>query len=63
MPKSGQWVQPVMDGYEMKCCGCGLRHIFDFRIVKGIRNGKKIERVQLRAFRKHEAGEKKGREK
>jgi len=42
-----------MDGYEMKCCGCGLRHIFDFRIVKGIRDGKKIERVQLRAFRKH----------
>ena len=53
MPKSGEWVQPVMEGYEMKCCGCGLRHIFNFRIVRGTRDGKKIERVQLQAFRKH----------
>ena len=35
--KSGEWVQPVRKGYRMKCCGCGLVHILDFRILKNKR--------------------------
>jgi len=49
--KNGEWIQPVKRGYLMKCCDCGLVHKIDFRIIKGIRKGRKIERVQLRAYR------------
>lgn len=37
------WVQPVMTGYRMGCCDCGLVHTLDFRIVDG--------KVQFRARR------------
>jgi len=43
--KSGEWVQPVMKGYKMACCDCGLVHTINFKIVH---NGKK---VRLQAFR------------
>jgi len=39
----GEWVQPIMKGYKMMCCDCGLVHIMNFRII-----GKK---VQIQAFR------------
>ncbi len=26
------WIQPVMKGYKMSCCDCGLVHNLDFRI-------------------------------
>lgn len=45
--KSGDWVQPIRRGYRMKCCGCGLIHRIDFRLVKRGRGHK----IQLRAFR------------
>lgn len=47
--KANKWEQPVMNGYLMKCCDCGLVHKVDFRIVYG----KKEEdnRVQLRMTR------------
>lgn len=28
----GEWVKPVMKGYYMKCCGCGLVHKLDFKV-------------------------------
>lgn len=34
-PKAGEWVQPVMDGYLMKCCDCELVHRMNFRVVRG----------------------------
>ena len=39
-PKPGEWVQPVQNGYLMKCCDCGLVHRVDFRVVKNNKNGK-----------------------
>lgn len=27
-----RWVQPVMDGYKMACCDCGLVHDISFRV-------------------------------
>lgn len=44
--KSGEWVQPVMRGYLMGCCDCGLVHRLDFRIV-----GSRKLKVQFRAYR------------
>jgi len=31
-PVSGEWVQPVREGYKLACCDCGLVHKVDFRI-------------------------------
>lgn len=47
--KENKWEQPIMNGYLMKCCDCGLVHEVDFRIAYG----KKEEdnRVQLRMRR------------
>lgn len=30
----GEWVQPIRRGYLMKCCGCGLVHRLNFRLVR-----------------------------
>lgn len=42
-----KWIQPVMRGYRMACCDCGLVHDMDFKVV---RHGKR-NNVQLRARR------------
>jgi hypothetical protein len=34
------WIYPVMKGYKMACCDCGLVHDLEFRIVE---NGKRVE--------------------
>lgn len=28
------WQQPIMDGYRMQCCDCGLIHEIQFRVYK-----------------------------
>jgi hypothetical protein len=28
------WEKPIMKGYKLACCDCGLVHIVDFRVVK-----------------------------
>lgn len=43
--KEGEWVQPIMNGYRLSCCDCGLVHEINFRIIE---KGKKI---QLQAYR------------
>lgn len=31
----GEWIRPSMTkGYVQECCGCGLRHLIKFRVVK-----------------------------
>jgi len=47
--KANSWQQPVMKGYLMKCCDCGLVHEMDFRIAYGKTEDK--NRVQFRARR------------
>ncbi len=44
---AGEWVTPVMNGYKLMCCDCGLVHNFKFRI-----KGKSIE---MCAFRVNES--------
>jgi hypothetical protein len=31
---SDVWIKPVMSGYKMKCCDCGLVHEIDFRVLE-----------------------------
>lgn len=56
--KRNEWQQPIMKGYQMVCCDCGLVHTMEFRVV-----GVRTKRVQFRcdraqkltvAFRKQE---------
>lgn len=30
-----EWLKPLMRGWKMRCCSCGLVHRFTFKIVKG----------------------------
>jgi hypothetical protein len=39
--EDGEWFRPKKKGFREQCCGCGLVHVVDFRIVDG--------RVELRA--------------
>lgn len=38
-----RWIQPVIRGYKMACCDCGLVHSLNFRVSGG--------RVQFQASR------------
>jgi hypothetical protein len=40
----GEWIEPCRRGFVVACCRCGLRHVMDFRVVRG--------RVQFRASRR-----------
>lgn len=31
--KDGEWITPVLKGYKLSCCDCGLVHNMEFRIV------------------------------
>ena len=43
----GEWVEPVIEGYKLCCCDCGLVHEVEFRVVDG--------QVQFRAYRDNRA--------
>lgn len=47
-----EWQMPIMKGYKMACCDCGLVHNFTFQVIdndtqKKIKNG----RVLIKATR------------
>lgn len=52
-----RWVQPVMKGYKMGCCDCGLVHEMEFKVMKVVKllaNGYvKLESVPAGAFLVH----------
>jgi Zn-finger protein len=48
-PASGEWVQPVRNGYLMQCCDCGLVHRMDFKMVKYA--GGKRRKIRFRVYR------------
>lgn len=41
--EEGEWIEPILKGYKLCCCDCGLVHKLDFRIRDGI--------IEYRAFR------------
>jgi hypothetical protein len=45
--RNGEWIQPIMRGYRVKCCQCGAVHRINFRV--GV-DEKGRERVQFQAF-------------
>lgn len=42
-----KWIRPVMHGYKMACCDCGLVHRLNFRVIPWGRGHK----IELQAFR------------
>lgn len=50
-PKSGEWIRPVMKGYRMLCCDCGLVHQLDFKVIRWGRGHK----VKFKVFRNERA--------
>ena len=40
-----RWVYPVMKGYKMSCCDCGLVHEMEFRVTSD------YDRVEFRVRR------------
>jgi len=32
--QNGDWVKPLMRGYRMMCCDCGLVHVLNFRVIR-----------------------------
>ena len=51
-PQAGEWVRPVIDGYKMACCDCGLVHKMDFRVVMDEDDN---HRVEFRVYRDNRA--------
>jgi hypothetical protein len=49
-PEEGEWIFPVMEGYKMSCCDCGLVHRIDFRICEDDPG-----RIEFRVFRDNRA--------
>lgn len=49
--QDGEWVRPIMKGYRISCCDCGLVHEFNFKVVKIGRTHK----VTFQAFRNERA--------
>lgn len=49
--EDGEWILPVMRGYRMRCCDCGLTHRLTFRVVKKGRKGKTYLGVEFMARR------------
>ena len=47
----GKYFKPVMKGYRMHCCDCGLVHVIDFKVIHHGRGHK----VLLRAKRDNRA--------
>lgn len=57
-PKGTDWIQPIMRGYKMMCCDCGLVHRMNFRVVLADEHGGRVlrqvdekHRVQFQAAR------------
>lgn len=44
-----EWIYPVMDGYRMGCCDCGLVHEMQFRVTG------EYDRVEFRVRRNNRA--------
>ena len=40
-----RWVYPVMDGYKLSCCDCGLVHDMQFRVTDN------YDRIEFRVRR------------
>jgi len=49
-PEEGEWVFPIMTGYKMSCCDCGLVHRLDFRVCED-----EPDRIEFRVYRDNRA--------
>lgn len=44
-----RWIFPIMDGYKLTCCDCGLVHDMQFRVTD------EYDRVEFRVRRNNRA--------
>lgn len=44
-PKAKEWIRPVMKGYKLACCDCGLVHGVDFKVIRSGRGHNVMFRV------------------
>ena len=59
--RDGEWIRPIMEGYEMKCCVCGTVHKMDFRVdpVRGFMKPARLsnrEGEKAMTARRHTSG-------
>lgn len=49
--QDGEWVQPLMNGFKLSCCDCGLTH--DVNFVVFTEKGKMVNgmKVQFQVFK------------
>ena len=40
-----RWIEPVMDGYKLACCDCGLVHNMEFKVESDGDNHKVLFRA------------------
>ena len=52
-PEPGEWITPVMNGYKMSCCDCGLTHSLNFQIFYDEK--KETLRLRFQVFRDNRA--------
>jgi hypothetical protein len=45
-----RWIYPIMEGYKMCCCDCGLVHVLEFRI-----DSEDPKRIEFRCRRDNRA--------
>jgi hypothetical protein len=55
--KDMEWQMPILEGYKMACCDCGLVHTMNFKIIKEDNQEEEIEgaRVLVQATRNERA--------
>ena len=51
---SGEWFKPIMKGYKMACCDCGLVHKVEFSVLNK-------NEIQMRVWRDERATSQKRR--
>jgi hypothetical protein len=51
-PQANEWVRPVMEGYKLACCDCGLVHELDFKVVTSSDHGREYESAELEEYLK-----------
>ncbi len=54
--KAGEWIMPIMSGYKMACCDCGLVHQIDFAVVDKDERFVDGLRVAFRVYRLNKKG-------
>jgi hypothetical protein len=45
--KEMEWQMPILKGYKMACCDCGLVHTINFKIIQEADQDKEVKGVRI----------------